>query len=82
GRHASIIRRRRRGTQGRRSHRSRVTADAVDDGIGPPPADAPRGRGLDNMAARAAGRSGSFDIRDATGTGTHVESRVPHTTPG
>ncbi|HEY2996991.1 MAG TPA: hypothetical protein VGJ43_00385 [Acidimicrobiales bacterium] len=59
-----------------------MTADAVDDGIGAPPDGAPRGHGLDNMAARAAGRSGSFDIRDATGTGTHVESRVPHTTPG
>jgi len=59
-----------------------VTADAVDDGIGAPPDGAPRGHGLDNAAARAAGRSGSLDIRDATGTGTHVESRVPLTTPG
>jgi len=49
----------------------------LDDGIGPPPADTPRGHGLDNMAARATGRGGSFDIRAATRTGTHVEWRVP-----
>jgi signal transduction histidine kinase len=59
-----------------------VVLCVVDDGIGPPPADAPRGRGLDNMAARAGDRGGSFAIRGATGTGTHVEWRVPHTTPG
>ena len=49
----------------------------ADDGVGPPAPDQPRGHGLDNMAARAAGRGGSFDIGPATSNGTVVEWRVP-----
>jgi signal transduction histidine kinase len=40
-------------------------------------ADQPRGRGLDNMAARAGRRGGSFDIGPATSNGTVVEWRLP-----
>jgi signal transduction histidine kinase len=49
----------------------------ADDGVGPPAPDQPRGHGLDNMAARAARRGGSFDIGPATSNGTVVEWRVP-----
>jgi signal transduction histidine kinase len=49
----------------------------ADDGIGPPAPDQPRGHGLDNMAARADRRGGSFDIGPATSNGTVVEWRVP-----
>ena len=49
----------------------------TDDGIGPPVSDQPRGHGLDNMAARATRRGGSFDIRAASTNGTVVEWRVP-----
>jgi len=49
----------------------------TDDGVGPPAPDDPRGHGLDNMAARAARRGGSFDIRPASTNGTVVEWCVP-----
>jgi two-component system, NarL family, sensor histidine kinase DevS len=49
----------------------------ADDGVGPPAPDQPRGHGLDNMAARADRRGGSFDIGPATSNGTVVEWRVP-----
>ena len=49
----------------------------TDDGVGPPAPDEPRGHGLDNMAARAADRGGSFAIRPAGANGTVVEWRVP-----
>jgi signal transduction histidine kinase len=49
----------------------------ADDGVGPPAPDGPRGHGLDNMAARAARRGGSFDIRTASTHGTVVEWSVP-----
>jgi signal transduction histidine kinase len=49
----------------------------TDDGVGPPAADQTRGHGLDNMAARAADRGGSFAIRPAGASGTVVEWRVP-----
>ena len=49
----------------------------ADDGVGPPVPDQPRGHGLDNMAARAGRRGGSFDIGPATSNGTVVEWRVP-----
>jgi two-component system, NarL family, sensor histidine kinase DevS len=49
----------------------------TDDGVGPPASDQPRGHGLDNMAARAADRGGSFAIRPAGANGTVVEWRVP-----
>ena len=49
----------------------------TDDGIGPPDPDQRRGRGLDNMAARAARRQGTLDIGAANPGGTVVEWRVP-----
>jgi signal transduction histidine kinase len=49
----------------------------TDDGVGPPAPDQPRGRGLDNMAARAGGRGGSFQIGAATPRGTELVWRVP-----
>lgn len=49
----------------------------TDDGIGPPAADQPRGHGLDNMAARAVGRGGTFEITPCSPSGTQVTWRVP-----
>jgi hypothetical protein len=37
----------------------------TDDGVGPPTPDHPRGHRLDNMAARAGARGGSFEIGPA-----------------
>jgi signal transduction histidine kinase len=54
-----------------------VLLRVADDGVGPPARDRPRGHGLDNMAARATRRGGSFDIGPATPKGTVVEWRVP-----
>lgn len=54
-----------------------VCLRVVDDGVGPPVADAPRGRGLDNMAARAAKLGGSLDLRAGQPSGTILEWRVP-----
>jgi signal transduction histidine kinase len=56
---------------------ARLMLQVVDDGVGPPAPDQPRGHGLDNMAARAAHRGGSFDIRPASPHGTLVEWCVP-----
>ena len=53
-----------------------VVVRVTDDGVGPPPPGRPRGHGLDNMAARAARRQGSFDMRAASPRGTVVEWRV------
>jgi signal transduction histidine kinase len=53
-----------------------VVVRVTDDGVGPPPPGHPRGHGLDNMAARAARRQGSFDMRAASPRGTVVEWRV------
>jgi signal transduction histidine kinase len=53
-----------------------LTLRVTDDGVGPPPAGAPRGHGLDNMAARADRRGGSFEIGPASPRGTAVEWRV------
>jgi signal transduction histidine kinase len=49
----------------------------VDNGVGPPGPDAPRGKGLANMASRAASLSGTFELRPGDPTGTVVEWRVP-----
>jgi signal transduction histidine kinase len=49
----------------------------ADDGVGPPPAGAPRGRGLANLRARADRRGGSLDLRPGDGSGTVLEWRVP-----
>jgi signal transduction histidine kinase len=54
-----------------------VLLRVADDGVGPPARDRRRGHGLDNMAARATRRGGSFDIGPATPKGTVVEWRVP-----
>jgi signal transduction histidine kinase len=49
----------------------------TDDGVGPPAPDQPRGRGLDNMAARAGRPGGSCQIGAATPRGTELVWRVP-----
>jgi signal transduction histidine kinase len=49
----------------------------ADDGNGPPDPDAPRGHGLDNMAARARRRGGEFDLRPGNGSGTVLSWSVP-----
>ncbi|MEJ7584883.1 MAG: GAF domain-containing protein [Acidimicrobiales bacterium] len=54
-----------------------VTLRVVDDGIGPPAADTPRGHGLRNMEARAVGRSGRFTVQKGLPGGTIVEWQVP-----
>jgi signal transduction histidine kinase len=54
-----------------------VLVRVADDGVGPPAPDHPRGHGLDNMAARATRRGGSFHIGPGTSNGTVVEWRVP-----
>jgi signal transduction histidine kinase len=53
-----------------------LTLRVTDDGVGPPPPGAPRGHGLDNMAARAERRGGSFEITSASPRGTAVAWRV------
>jgi signal transduction histidine kinase len=55
----------------------RVVLRVVDDGIGPPAPDAARGHGLDNMAARAAGHDGGFELTAASPQGTALEWHVP-----
>lgn len=54
-----------------------VTLRMVDDGIGPPGPDAPRGHGLANMAARAERHGGVFELRAGPRSGTVLEWRVP-----
>ena len=54
-----------------------VVLRVVDDGIGPPAPDAPRGHGLKNMEARAARRGGRFELRAGSPTGTVLEWQVP-----
>jgi signal transduction histidine kinase len=49
----------------------------VDDGIGPPGESTPRGKGLNNMAARAAALGGEMEVRPASYRGTELEWRVP-----
>jgi signal transduction histidine kinase len=49
----------------------------IDDGIGPPAPDVPRGHGLRNMAARAAQRGGRFELRAGSPKGTILEWQVP-----
>jgi signal transduction histidine kinase len=53
-----------------------LTLRVTDDGVGPPPPGAPRGHGLDNMAARAERRGGSFEITPASPRGTAIAWRV------
>jgi signal transduction histidine kinase len=54
-----------------------VVLRVVDDGIGPPGPDESRGRGLENMAARAARYGGGFELAAASPAGTALEWRVP-----
>ena len=54
-----------------------VCLRVVDDGVGPPDADAPRGNGLANMAARATKLGGSFALRPGHPSGTILEWSVP-----
>lgn len=60
------------GTKGRRLE---LTID--DDGVGFDPVTAPRGMGLDNMAARAGVLNGSFMLNSAPGRGTTVRFSIP-----
>ena len=48
-----------------------------DDGSGFDPATCDRGMGLDNLAERAAERSGSFQVESAPGSGTKVTAELP-----
>ena len=48
-----------------------------DNGIGPPPADAPRGNGLNNMTTRAARLDGTFNMRPGPNSGTIIELSIP-----
>ena len=48
-----------------------------DDGIGPPSDDAPRGKGLENMAARARRLEGTMSLEPAEAGGTVLEWQVP-----
>ena len=54
-----------------------VVLRVVDDGIGPPAPDTPRGQGLKNMEARATHRGGRFDLRAGPPTGTVLEWQIP-----
>jgi signal transduction histidine kinase len=54
-----------------------VTLCVADNGVGPPAPEAPRGRGLDNMASRARRLGGSFDLVSAQPRGTSLTWRVP-----
>ncbi|MEO7429112.1 MAG: GAF domain-containing protein [Acidimicrobiales bacterium] len=54
-----------------------VILRVVDDGVGPPPADAAMGNGLRNMAARATELGGAMELRGATERGAVLEWRIP-----
>jgi signal transduction histidine kinase len=56
---------------------SEVTLRVVDDGVGPPAADAPRGNGLRNMAARAEKLGGRFELGPGPAGGTELVWRAP-----
>jgi signal transduction histidine kinase len=49
----------------------------VDDGIGPPGSDTKRGKGLRNMARRAAQLDGSLELRPNPSGGTELVWRIP-----
>jgi signal transduction histidine kinase len=55
----------------------RVVLRVVDDGIGPPTPDTPRGHGLKNMEARAARVGGRFELRAGAPKGSVLEWQVP-----
>jgi signal transduction histidine kinase len=54
-----------------------VILTVVDDGVGPPSPDAPRGSGLANMERRAIARGGRFGLEPGEGAGTRLEWAVP-----
>ncbi len=54
-----------------------IVLRVVDDGIGPPAADTPRGHGLKNMEARAARHGGRFELRTGRPGSTLLEWQVP-----
>jgi signal transduction histidine kinase len=54
-----------------------VTLRVADDGVGPPEAPTPTGKGLANMAARANRLGGSLRVDRRTPKGTLLEWRVP-----
>ncbi|HEY9555530.1 MAG TPA: GAF domain-containing sensor histidine kinase [Acidimicrobiales bacterium] len=54
-----------------------VCLRVIDDGVGPPGVDDPRGKGLSNMQSRAEALGGSFALHPGPGAGTVVEWRVP-----
>jgi signal transduction histidine kinase len=57
--------------------RDGVFVRVVDDGAGPPGADAPGGNGLRNMAARAEARGGEFSLAAGDERGSILTWRVP-----
>ena len=54
-----------------------IVLRVVDDGIGPPAPDSPRGHGLKNMEARAVLHGGRFELRAGAGAGSVLEWQVP-----
>jgi len=54
-----------------------VVLRVIDDGVGPPEPDAPRGHGLKNMEARADRHAGRFEMLPGAPTGTIVHWQVP-----
>ncbi|NLV56427.1 MAG: GAF domain-containing sensor histidine kinase [Acidimicrobiales bacterium] len=56
---------------------ARVVLRVIDDGIGPPAPDAPRGKGLHNLASRAQRRGGRFALAAGPDGGTVAEWSVP-----
>ena len=56
-----------------------VALRVIDDGVGPPAPDTPRGHGLNNMLARALPYGGRFGLRAGTPRGTVLEWVVPRT---
>lgn len=57
--------------------RDEVQLRVADDGVGPPAADAPRGRGLDNMTVRAQRLGGDLALEPHEQGGTVLTWRVP-----
>ena len=54
-----------------------VRLRVIDDGVGPPADDQPRGNGLNNMRARAAKLGGDLSLRAAEPSGTILEWWAP-----
>jgi signal transduction histidine kinase len=54
-----------------------ILVRVLDDGVGPPRSDAPRGHGLNNMEARAEHHGGRFQLRAGAPKGSVLEWQVP-----